>query len=99
MGPLTSKQVGKIKYSKLPNTTDMQAKTRSHMSKRNSEDIKESLVKKFFVEEKPQDMIKAPKTKLVTTVQPKVEEVSKPIEPKKQWKPPQPILPVPEKPK
>ena len=64
------------------------------MSKRNSEDIKETLAKKFFVENnKPQDMMKAPKTKLVPPVHPKVEELSKPIEPKKQWKPPQPIMP------
>ena len=77
------------------------------MSKSKSDDIKESLVKKFFVDDKPKDMMKVPKTKLVAPVglpppvkQVKAEDLSKPIEPKKQWKPPQPINPSPfEKPK
>ena len=105
--PQSTKQIGRLRKPSYVDTTQMQAKTKKHMSKSNSDDIKESLVKKFFVDDKPKDMMKVPKTKLVAPVglpppvkQVKAEDSSKPIEAKKQWKPPQPINPSPlEKPK
>ena len=105
--PQSTKQISRLKKPSYVDTSQMQAKSKKHMSKSNSDEIKESLVKKFFVDDKPKDMMKVPKTKLLAPVglpppvkQVKAEDLSKPIEPKKQWKPPQPINPSPfEKPK
>ena len=105
--PQSNKQISRLRKPSYVDTSQMQAKSKRHMSKSKSDDIKESLVKKFFVDDKPKDMMKVPKTKLVAPVglpppvkQVKAEDLSKPIEPKKQWKPPQPINPSPlEKPK
>ena len=101
--PLQTKQpVGKLKTSPFIEESQNSAElgkqsnhTGSKMSKRYSEDIKESLVKKFFVEAEPKELLKAPKTKLVQAPKANLgDQNAKPIEPKRQWKPPENHRPV-----
>ena len=83
--------IGKIKTKGLSvNDVESNSLKRSagHSSNsHNAEDIKDHLVKKFFNNQESKDsLMKAPKTRLVQ--QPKSEPESKPIKPKKEWKPP-----------
>ena len=98
--PKQSKQIGKIKNKGLSMNESNSLKRNAGRSSNshNAEDIKDHLVKKFFNNQDSKDsLMKAPKTRLVQ--QPNPEPESKPIKPKKEWKPPtkneQPFDPLP----
>ena len=90
----SGKPSGKVDTSFLQDSENKNTKSsKSHIvGVSRSEDIKEQLVKQFFDSNEPKDIPKtgAPKTKLVRAPSDPTGVKSKPIEPKKVWKPPQP---------
>lgn len=88
-----ARQVGRLRqqsFSEISsnNAEGESSKNRPNMSRRNADDIKESLVKKFFSDTQPKDMMKAPKTKLVQSPHETARDVQPTIEPKRKWVPP-----------